>query len=296
MQTVGRIRRLHHIRTVFSLNQNNRASPPTITPDTATIAPVSHKALAGNALRSIISDGKLAAGSVVDNASAGAVPIPASIIVCTIGISAAVGMTNRACCYRHRHHPHGCYRQHHRHGGYNQTQRHQTPVLQGCKPGSYLQKSVHSALPQRLKKPPCASGMSISTGACVCGVSRTHFCTSVAISNAVASQATRRIAAKPQPRTNPINTSVAGFNTGLPSRMPAHRPSTPVGDAFPPRPEPHSRYTSCPAAKTAFPAACRESAIAERTQQPVTRDQHLNQRTDHPRRCRFPYRGDQIIA
>eukprot|EP01083_Nonionella_stella_P040105 109035_1 len=45
--------------------------------------------------------------------------------------------------------------------------------------------------------------------------------------------------------------------------MPAHRPSTPVGDAFPPRPEPHSRYTSCPATKTAFPAACRESAIAQ---------------------------------
>ncbi len=40
--------------------------------------------------------------------------------------------------------------------------------------------------------------------------------------------------AKPQPRTNPINTSVAGFNNGSPSRMPAPRPSIPVGDAFPP--------------------------------------------------------------
>ncbi len=61
--------------TCFPSNQNNSASPPTITPDTATIAPVSHKAFAGNALRSIISDGKLTAGSVINNASAGAVPI-----------------------------------------------------------------------------------------------------------------------------------------------------------------------------------------------------------------------------
>ena len=81
--------------TCFPSNQTNSASPPTITPDTATIAPVSHKAFAGNALRNIISDGKLTAGSVINNASAGAVPIPASIIVCTIGISAAVGMTNK---------------------------------------------------------------------------------------------------------------------------------------------------------------------------------------------------------
>ena len=81
--------------TCFPSNQANSASPPTITPDTATIAPVSHKAFVGNALRSIISDGKLTAGSVINNASAGAVPIPASIIVCTIGISAAVGMTNK---------------------------------------------------------------------------------------------------------------------------------------------------------------------------------------------------------
>ena len=81
--------------TCFPSNQTNSASPPTITPDTATIAPVSHKAFAGNALRNIISDGKLTAGSVINNASAGAIPMPASIIVCTIGISPAVGMTNK---------------------------------------------------------------------------------------------------------------------------------------------------------------------------------------------------------
>ncbi|MNW03812.1 hypothetical protein D3C71_1998000 [compost metagenome] len=68
---------------------------PVITPPIATSSPVSHRAFAGNDLRSIISDGRLTAGSVIKSASAGAAPIPASIMVCTIGISAAVGMTNR---------------------------------------------------------------------------------------------------------------------------------------------------------------------------------------------------------
>lgn len=78
----------------FTANYTS-ASAPTIAPHSATSPPVSHSALAGKALRSIISDGTLTAGSVMSSASAGAVPIPASIIVCTIGISAAVGITNR---------------------------------------------------------------------------------------------------------------------------------------------------------------------------------------------------------
>ncbi len=95
MQTVGRIRRLRRIRHVFpqiritapARRQSHQTLPP---------SPLSAIRLSpGTALRSIISDGKLTAGSVINNASAGAVPIPASIIVCTIGISAAVGMTNK---------------------------------------------------------------------------------------------------------------------------------------------------------------------------------------------------------
>ena len=36
-----------------------------------------------------------------------------------------------------------------------------------------------------------------------------------------------------------------------------------------------------------------KARLPKRTQQPVTRDQHLNQRTeDHPQHCRFPYREE----
>src|SRR5471032_1458962 len=42
----------------------------------------------------ISSDGRLMLGSVISSATAGAVPMPRVIMVCTIGISAAVGITN----------------------------------------------------------------------------------------------------------------------------------------------------------------------------------------------------------
>ncbi len=48
MQTVGRIRR-YAASDMFSLKSEQQRQPADITPDTATIAPVSHKAFAGNA-------------------------------------------------------------------------------------------------------------------------------------------------------------------------------------------------------------------------------------------------------
>ncbi|ERH64336.1 hypothetical protein N172_03900 [Pantoea dispersa EGD-AAK13] len=64
-------------------------------PLTATPQKAIHNARGGNARCSISSDGTLTAGSVTSSASAGAMPMPASIMVCTMGISAAVGITNR---------------------------------------------------------------------------------------------------------------------------------------------------------------------------------------------------------
>ena len=79
-----------------------------------------------------------------------------------------------------------------------------------------LQKSCHSALPQRAKNPPCGSLTSSSTDADSGVLSFTRFCTSVATTSTVSSPATRRMNAKCQPRTKPIKTSVAGLSSGLP--------------------------------------------------------------------------------
>ena len=49
-------------------------------------------------------------------------------------------------------------------------------------------------------------------------------CTSQAMPSTITKPATRRMAANGQPSTNPINTSVAGFNTGLASQKASAAP------------------------------------------------------------------------
>ena len=80
-----------------------------------------------------------------------------------------------------------------------------------------FQNRVHSARSQRLKKLSLAAsdGAAGTATGCV-AASFTHFCTRVAIISTVARPATRRTSANCQPRTKPINTSVAGLSSGLP--------------------------------------------------------------------------------
>ena len=54
-----------------------------------------NKAFVGNAFLTISRDGRLTAGNVIIKVTAGPVDKPAASKVCTTGISAAVGMTNK---------------------------------------------------------------------------------------------------------------------------------------------------------------------------------------------------------
>ncbi len=138
VQTVGQIRRLRRIRHVFPQIEQQRQPADNHTRH-CHHRPRHHKAFAGNALRSIISDGKLTAGASSTMPAPERFPyLPAS------------SLYNRNFCCRGNDKQASCYRHATTHirllstapsaWGNNQSERHPTPVLQGCKPGSYSRK------------------------------------------------------------------------------------------------------------------------------------------------------------
>ncbi len=138
MQTVGRIRRLRRIRH-FSLKSNQQRQPADNHTRHCHIAPVSHKAFAGNALRNIISAANSPPGA------SSTMPAPERF----------------PCCQHHRlYNWNFCRRGNDKQApataiatthirllstapsawGITRRERHPTPVLQGCKPGRTPEK------------------------------------------------------------------------------------------------------------------------------------------------------------
>ncbi len=138
MQTVGRIRRLRRIRHVF-LKSNQQRQPADNHTRHCHHRPVSHKAFAGNALRSIISDGNSPPGA------SSTMPAPEQFPYLPDH-----RLYNRNFCCRGNDKQASCTAIATTHirllstapsaWGKTTRERHPTPVLQGCKPGSYSEK------------------------------------------------------------------------------------------------------------------------------------------------------------
>ncbi|AIR87567.1 hypothetical protein LH22_19630 [Pantoea rwandensis] len=142
--------------------------------------------------------------------------MPAIIMVCTMGISAAVGMTNKqpAIAISITQNsvlptaPSAC--------GNSQTRAAPSNNTAKIYSGMVFQNSRHMTRSQRVRNG-CSLSAAITMGAAmVC--SGTLRCTSDAIPSTMIKPATSRIAAKCQPSTKPIKISVAGFSSGFASQ------------------------------------------------------------------------------